>query len=65
MLLVAVQLVADVAAALVAPKCVDALVLAAMVLGLALVHLLHEHGGEARLLHGCVGHEFYVHRIAT
>lgn len=64
-LLVAVQLVANVATALVAAKRVDALVLAAMVLCLALVHLLHEDGREARLLHRCVRHEFHVHRIAT
>lgn len=57
--LIAVQLVPDVAGTLVPPERVDALVLAAMVHVLALVHLLHEGGRKARLLHRSVRDELH------
>lgn len=53
------QLVSDLARALITAKRVDAGVAAAVLYGGALVELLHESRGETRLLYRAVGLEDY------
>lgn len=61
---IGLQLVAGMAAALVAAQGVDADVLAIVLHQLAFIHVQHEGSGEAELLHGPVRNKPDVHLIA-
>lgn len=62
---ICLQLVAGMAAALIAAQGVDADVLAVVLHQLAFIHVQHEGSGEAELLHGTIRNKPDVHLIAV
>lgn len=62
---IGLQLVAGMAAALIAAQGVDADVLAVVLHQLAFIHVQHEGSGEAELLHGTIRNKPDVHLIAV
>lgn len=62
---IGLQLVAGMAATLVAAQGVDADVLAVVLHQLAFIHVQHEGSGEAELLHGTIRNKLDVHLIAV